>query len=46
MDDAIGEALAALRDTGQGRRTLVFFFSDDGGPASVGPTNLARERFA
>ena len=46
MDDAIGEALAALRDTGQGRRTLVFFFSDNGGPASVGPTNLARERFA
>lgn len=46
MDDAIGEALAALPDTGQGRRTLVFFLSDNGGPASVGPTNLARERFA
>jgi arylsulfatase A-like enzyme len=35
MDDAIGEALAALRDTGQERRTLIFFFSDNGGPVSV-----------
>jgi arylsulfatase A-like enzyme len=35
MDDAIGETLAALRATGQERRTLVFFFSDNGGPISV-----------
>ena len=35
MDDAIGEALAALRATGQEERTLVFFFSDNGGP--IGP---------
>lgn len=35
MDDAIGTALAALRDTGQQGRTLVFFFSDNGGPISV-----------
>jgi arylsulfatase A-like enzyme len=32
MDDAIGETLAALRETGQERRTLVFFFSDNGAP--------------
>lgn len=35
MDDAIGETLAALRETGQERRTLVFFFSDNGGPITV-----------
>jgi arylsulfatase A-like enzyme len=32
MDDAIGEALGALRESGQVERTLVFFFSDNGGP--------------
>jgi arylsulfatase A-like enzyme len=32
MDDAVGAALAAVRETGQDRRTLVFFFSDNGGP--------------
>ena len=32
MDDAIGTALAALRETSQDKRTLVFFFSDNGGP--------------
>lgn len=32
MDDAIGEALTALRETAQDKRTLVFFFSDNGGP--------------
>ena len=35
MDDAIGEALAALQATGQTGRTLVFFLSDNGGPISV-----------
>ena len=35
MDDAIGETLAALRETGQQQRTLVFFFSDNGGPITV-----------
>jgi arylsulfatase A-like enzyme len=35
MDDAIGEALAALRETGQTERTLVFFFSDNGGPVGI-----------
>ncbi len=32
MDDAIGTTLSALRDSGQAARTLVFFFSDNGGP--------------
>ena len=32
MDDAIGEALDALKKTGQEQRTLVFFLSDNGGP--------------
>ena len=32
MDDAIGETLNALRATGQEKRTIVFFFSDNGGP--------------
>jgi arylsulfatase A-like enzyme len=35
LDDAIGETLAALRDSGQQDRTLVFFFSDNGGPIGV-----------
>lgn len=32
MDDAIGAPLTALRESGQDERTLVFFFSDNGGP--------------
>lgn len=39
MDDAIGETLQALRATNQDRRTLVFFFSDNGGPISVNGSN-------
>ena len=35
MDDAIGETLGALRASGQEENTLVFFFSDNGGPISV-----------
>ncbi|MBL9187156.1 MAG: sulfatase-like hydrolase/transferase [Opitutaceae bacterium] len=35
LDDAIGETLAALRASGQAERTLVFFFSDNGGPIAV-----------
>ncbi len=35
LDDAIGEALQALRTTDQERRTLVFFFSDNGGPVGI-----------
>ena len=41
MDDAIGATLAALDETGQERRTLVFFFSDNGGPVGInGSVNL------
>jgi arylsulfatase A-like enzyme len=36
MDDAIGAALSALRESGQEKRTLVFFFSDNGGPIGSG----------
>jgi len=36
LDDAIGETLAALRATGQEKRTLVFFFSDNGAPFGDG----------
>jgi arylsulfatase A-like enzyme len=32
LDDAVGNVLSALRESGQERRTLVFFFSDNGGP--------------
>lgn len=32
MDDAIGETLKALHSSGQDENTLVFFFSDNGGP--------------
>ena len=32
MDDGIGRTLAALRDNGLDETTLVFFFSDNGGP--------------
>ncbi len=39
MDDAIGEVLGALRASGQERRTLVFFFSDNGGPNIAGADN-------
>ena len=35
MDDAIGDALEALRTTGQDKDTLVFFFSDNGGPINT-----------
>ena len=35
LDDAIGDALAALKETGQERRTLVFFFSDNGAPVTT-----------
>ena len=32
MDDAIGAVLAKIRETGQEENTLIFFFSDNGGP--------------
>lgn len=38
MDEAVGEVRKALVETGQDSRTLVFFFSDNGGPAMPGVT--------
>lgn len=35
LDDAVGVTMKALRDSGQADNTLVFFFSDNGGPISV-----------
>ncbi len=35
LDDAIGAALKALRESGQEENTLVWFFSDNGGPVPV-----------
>ena len=35
LDDAIGVTMQALRESGQEETTLVFFFSDNGGPISV-----------
>ncbi len=39
MDDAIGAALDAVRASGQEQNTLVFFFSDNGGPVKDGKSN-------
>lgn len=35
LDDAIGEVLVTLKGTGQCENTLVWFFSDNGGPTAV-----------
>lgn len=32
MDDAVGRVLAKVRELGQEENTLIFFFSDNGGP--------------
>ncbi|HKA06905.1 MAG TPA: sulfatase-like hydrolase/transferase [Gemmataceae bacterium] len=32
MDDAVGKVMAKVREMGQEENTLVFFFSDNGGP--------------
>jgi arylsulfatase A-like enzyme len=39
MDDAIGEAMEALRKSGQLDNTLIFFFSDNGGQIYNGADN-------
>ncbi|MFO0939999.1 MAG: sulfatase-like hydrolase/transferase [Pirellulales bacterium] len=39
LDDAIGTVIAALDETGQRGRTLVFFFSDNGGHTPSGSSN-------
>jgi arylsulfatase A-like enzyme len=41
LDDAIGQVTAALAESGQTRRTLIFFFSDNGGPVKNGAANGA-----
>lgn len=38
MDDAIGQVIAKLREKGLEDDTLIFFFSDNGGPTMVGTT--------
>jgi len=38
MDDAIGQVMAKLREKGLEEDTLIFFFSDNGGPTMVGTT--------
>ncbi len=35
LDDAVGEVMKALKESGQQQNTLVFFLSDNGGPVSV-----------
>ncbi|MGH7677691.1 MAG: sulfatase [Gemmatimonadaceae bacterium] len=42
MDENIGRTLAALRANGLEENTLVFFFSDNGGPTFVGGVNGSR----
>lgn len=39
MDDAIGDTLTALRETGQLENTLVIFLSDNGGVVKTGASN-------
>ncbi len=39
MDDGIGAVLRKLNETGLEKDTLVFFFSDNGGPAANGSNN-------
>jgi arylsulfatase A-like enzyme len=39
LDDAIGATTAALSETGQTERTLIFFFSDNGGHTQSGSNN-------
>lgn len=34
MDDAVGRVLAKLKEIGQDENTLIFFYSDNGGPTS------------
>ena len=39
LDDAIGKVTTALGETGQRERTLIFFFSDNGGHPPSGSNN-------
>jgi arylsulfatase A-like enzyme len=44
MDDAIGEVMAHLRQSGQGDNTLVLFFSDNGGALNGGNASLKGQK--
>ncbi len=39
LDDAVGDVIRALAQSGQSERTLVFFLSDNGGPVLVAAKN-------
>jgi arylsulfatase A-like enzyme len=39
MDDAVGRVLAKVREMGQEENTLIFFFSDNGGPTRQTTSN-------
>ena len=39
LDDAVGNVIGALAESGQAGRTLVFFLSDNGGPVAVAAKN-------
>lgn len=39
MDTAVGRILAAIEKEGIAKDTIVFFFSDNGGPVNLGATN-------
>jgi arylsulfatase A-like enzyme len=39
MDDGVGRVVAALREHGLDGNTLIVFFSDNGGPTTVGGVN-------
>jgi arylsulfatase A-like enzyme len=39
LDDAVGTVTTALAESGQAARTLVFFFSDNGGPTQQAAVN-------
>ena len=41
LDESIGRVLAALESTGQRERTLIFFFSDNGGPMTKRNANTS-----
>lgn len=39
LDDAVGKVVAALKETGTWENTLLFFFSDNGGPLAQSADN-------
>ncbi len=39
LDDAVGKVVAALKETGAWENTLLFFFSDNGGPLAQSADN-------